>query len=389
MQKNSIKAKLILLSVIATLGIIVSALLTSHFYELRSGFASFSSYCNINQTLNCDAVAASPYAELFAGLPISSFAAGWFLALLLVSLLAHSFSWRQEAIRIAFGMSLIGTILGFAYLGIMAFQLHTYCLQCLIIDALNVGALLCTLSLKPQSFKKLKPNLTQWKIGLGTVLGSLFVAVIALGSFDQINVRASDVSLWAESVLNTPVLPIKTSETGPSIGPKTAPIIIAEFSDFQCPHCRRGAQLLNVIVDRYPGKVRVEFHNYPLDPSCNPEIKQSAHSVSCEAAKTVLCAHKQGKFQPVFEALFERQSSLRPGLPAQIAQENGVDLALLKTCVASPETQTEILKDIQEGTAHNLKATPTFFVNGHRMEGPYPLQAWDKIINQLLKNAAH
>ena len=89
---------LILLSLI---GLVVSVMQSIQFYHLRSGSSSFKSYCNLGQQMNCDAVIASRYAELFAGIPLSSFAAGWMLALVFIFFLARSDEWRGAALRAA------------------------------------------------------------------------------------------------------------------------------------------------------------------------------------------------------------------------------------------------------------------------------------------------
>ena len=86
--------------------------------------------------------------------------------------------------------------------------------------------------------------------------------------------------------------------------------------------------------------------------------------------------------------LFLKAGQLRPGVPVQIAKDLGLDVAKLETRIKAPETTAVILRDIQLGVKLNINATPTLFVNGHRMEGPFPIPAWIKIIDRLLSSSA-
>lgn len=371
--------------VLSVIGMIVSIILTHHFYELRNGTAAFRTFCHLNQTFNCDAVTASAFAELISGIPLSSVATGWYLGLSLVILLAFMRSWRVETSRALLGMSLLGLCSSAFYLYIMAARLHTFCLLCLVVDGINLClfglALFSRIAPQPHS----KFQLSQWKVILSAVLGSIFVCIVLLRSWDEMAQHSSDLAELADSVLSSPVVDIPIDSEPLAIGPKTAPIRIVEFSDYQCPFCRIGAQSLNAVYNRYPGKIRIEFYNFPLDPTCNPEMKQQAHPFACEAARVAVCSQEQGKFEAVYETLFERQKELAKGKPLQFAKDVGVDGARLQACITQPSTDQTILKNIQKATAAGVKATPTFFVNGHKMEGPHPVPTWIRIIDNLLK----
>ena len=79
-QANSIpKTRFILISVISLIGLGLSLYLTQHFYQIRGGASHFRSECNLSSSMNCDVVAASPYAELFAGFPVSGLSGAWFV----------------------------------------------------------------------------------------------------------------------------------------------------------------------------------------------------------------------------------------------------------------------------------------------------------------------
>jgi protein-disulfide isomerase len=114
-------------------------------------------------------------------------------------------------------------------------------------------------------------------------------------------------------------------------------------------------------------------------------MPSTPHPVACEAARAALCAQDQGKFESAYQDLFEKQETFTQGRPLEIMKGIGVDESRIKGCMASPETNSRIAKDVEEANTLGVKSTPTFFLNGHRMEGAYPVPAWNHIIDRLLK----
>jgi protein-disulfide isomerase len=385
LSEENVSLRLWLLSALALSGIIASIILTQHFYDVRSGAAGFKSFCNIGEAMNCDAVSASGYAELFFGIPLASVAAGWYLALLIVSLAARNVFWRREAVRAAFGLTALALVMSLFYFFVMAAVLKTFCLFCLVLDGINIVAFVLVLTLKPEGFSKHPPDRAKWKFLSGATAVSLLAMVLGLKLFDAGSVDARTIDELVDSVMTSAPVAVNAGEELPSIGHKDAPITIVEFSDFQCPFCRTAALTLNSVVNRFPGKVRVVFRNYPLDPSCNRLVKHSMHRYACLAAKTVVCAQKHGFFEPVYEALFDKQDNVSAGKVTELAVSAGMNREKLDTCVESEEAGSYVSRDIEEGERLGIKSTPTLFINGRKVTGAYPLQAWSKIIEQLLE----
>lgn len=375
-----------ILNGVSLVGVFLAIYLTQHFYEIRNGTSAFKSICNVAQQMNCDSVTASPYAELFAGLPIANFAAGLFLALFGVSLVAHARLWRREAIRAAFALSALGTLASVPYFFVMAFKLQTFCLFCLGIDALCVIALVVTATLKPERFSAHRPELEKWKALMGISIASLLISVVGLKVLDKSSMSQSDIERMAAEILNTPVVAVRTGEQFPSLGPKTAPITVVEFSDFQCPFCRMAALSLNSVLNRYGDQIRVEFRNFPLDQTCNAELPMTPHPMACESAKVSICAHQQGQFKDAYETLFERQSELGSKRPAELLKSLQLNSSQIETCVHSAEAAVAIAKDIEEAKQLGIRSTPTFYINGHKAEGALPPSIWNIVIDRLLQS---
>ncbi len=164
----------------------------------------------------------------------------------------------------------------------------------------------------------------------------------------------------------------------PVKGPAAAKVTIVEFSDFQCPFCRRGNDTMTQVMKMYPNDVKVAFMHKPLP--MHPEAEP--------AAKASSAAGKQGKFWEMHDALFANQDKLAAAFYDEQAQKLGLNVEQFKKDMASPEIE-KIVKD-QAALADKLgvQGTPNFFVNGVAVRGAYPAEHFKKIVDRWLSGPA-
>jgi predicted DsbA family dithiol-disulfide isomerase len=168
----------------------------------------------------------------------------------------------------------------------------------------------------------------------------------------------------------TPVEPI-----GPAKGPADAPVTIVEFSDYQCPFCRRAEPTVQEVLSRYEGKVRFVFRHFPLD---------RIHPQARAASEAAACADQQGKFWEYHEELFTENAQLdRAGLDA-IAEKTGLDTAAFKVCMDEGRTKDLVQKDLEAGTEAGVSGTPAFFINGIPLRGALPATDFQRVIDEEL-----
>jgi protein-disulfide isomerase len=159
------------------------------------------------------------------------------------------------------------------------------------------------------------------------------------------------------------------TEGAPSHGSQMASVTIAEFSDYECPHCARAVPLLRQVERDFEGRVRVVHMNFPL----------SGHIHAMPAARAALAAGKQGKFWEMHYLLFENQRSLEPADIERYATQIGLDLTRFRADLASPEIEAAIAATRREGERLQIQGTPTIFINGRRYElnlEREPLRQW-------------
>ena len=165
------------------------------------------------------------------------------------------------------------------------------------------------------------------------------------------------------------------SEGFPSIGPEDAPITIIEFSDYQCPYCKRWHdQVYQPLLNAYPGKIKLVYRHLPLT---------SIHPDAFPAAEAAMCAGDQNAYWPYHDKLFSG-NSLGSDLYVQYAQELGLDMTAFESCLTEHKFQDAIQADMDFALNLGATSTPTFFVNGLAVVGAQPLSIFQQIIDKEL-----
>ena len=376
---RSLSIRLKLLGLFAVIAFGISAYQTRHFYLIREGSAQFHTFCNINDAMNCNTVMSSRFAELAWGIPLSSLGASAFVALLILIAFAHLADARKDSLRGILLLTQISAAFSVIYFLIMVLAVKTLCVLCLSVDALVFAMLGLAWSFRKEGAGgKLKST---WIIAAAS---AITIPTLALVEAVPTPAQYSDEQL-VNAWMGRPVIPVESGPEFNSIGPANAPVTIVEFSDMQCPHCRKGAYILNALKDRFPGKIRIVLRNYPMDSACHPDVPAGrGHNAACEAAQAIYCAAQQGQFEKAYQTIFDAQDDLAPGKTVDFLKGLNLDVNALKSCMGSESTRAAIQKDILEGKKHAVQSTPTFFANGHMVDGAYPLKAWVKLVEALL-----
>jgi protein-disulfide isomerase len=161
----------------------------------------------------------------------------------------------------------------------------------------------------------------------------------------------------------------------PSIGPANAAITIIEFSDYQCPYCRRWhEEVFNRIRQDYPDQVRIVYRDFPLS---------SIHPEALPAAEAAGCANEQGAFWAYHDLLFS-SSDLSEEIYIQYATDLGLDMEKFKACIASGRYNDEVQGDLQYASNIGVSSTPTFFLNGLPVVGAQPYDVFKEVIEKEL-----
>lgn len=165
----------------------------------------------------------------------------------------------------------------------------------------------------------------------------------------------------------------KISLTGrPAQGPENASVVVVDFSDFQCPHCKQLDAVLRQIKPQYT-QVRFISKNFPL---------AQIHPWAMTAATAGECAFWQNPeaYWAVHHAIFDQQEKINPTnaweTMLDIATQAGLEQTSFRACMASPEAKRAVEEDLKEGQSLRIANTPTVFVNGRRLLDPNLLRQY-------------
>lgn len=172
-----------------------------------------------------------------------------------------------------------------------------------------------------------------------------------------------------------PTFPIEVGNA-PVTGGKDAKVTIVEFSDFQCPFCAKGAEILNQLKKKYGNKIKVVFKNFPLP----------FHNHAEDAAVAGLCANEQGSnyFWKMHDQMFANQDALDTEGLKKTAKKIGLKMDQFEKCLSEKKYLSQVKADMEEGRKIKVKSTPTFFINGQLINGAQPVEVFSEIIDEEL-----
>jgi len=166
------------------------------------------------------------------------------------------------------------------------------------------------------------------------------------------------------------------TDDDPFIGPEDAPVTIIEFSDYQCPYCRRWTeQVEKKLLETYGDKLRIVYRDFPLT---------SMHAEALPAAEAANCAGEQGKYWEYHDALFAMKYGLGQDAYIAYAKDLGLDVDKFTACMNEHRYRDEVLADREYALNLGVQSTPTFFVNGIAIVGAQPFEVFQSIIDQEL-----
>lgn len=236
-----------------------------------------------------------------------------------------------------------------------------------------------------------------------SVVGISLIAVFFAGSYTSLKseevtkseldeaIAKLEAKMMKNQLVEPSVQPISISiDDDPIRGDQNAPIIIVEFSDFQCPFCARfQVQTLPLILEQYvdTGKVKFVYRDFPI---------QNSHPNAMPAAVASECAHEQDKYWKYHDMLFENQgvwNKVETASAIEIFKEFAIKLDLnqeqFNSCLDSGKYIEEISNDLKDGRNYGVTGTPGFFIGNEdigfvKLNGAQPFEAFKSVIDSQL-----
>ncbi len=221
---------------------------------------------------------------------------------------------------------------------------------------------------KTASTKKTKSKLFLWITLLGGVAAGLYLIYIPRSEAPIQEETGRRASPSAPSPQAIPAhFPIR--------GEATAPVTIEEFSDFQCPFCARSVSTVKQILDDYPGQVRWVFRHFPVFES-HPDAP-AIHLVA-------IAAGEQGRFWEMHDLLFENRDRVTRDDILGYARQLNLDMKRFEASLGDRNLIARMEADYNEAIDRGVRATPTFFINGRKVEGAVPYALFKREVETAL-----
>ena len=210
------------------------------------------------------------------------------------------------------------------------------------------------------------------------VLWSLATLVIAGGIFGMVKLGAKNPADQTGSLIDL------TSSSDWSKGNKEAKIVLVEYSDFQCPACGAYYPLLKQLNQELGGEMQFVYRHFPL---------RQIHANAELAARAAEAAGRQGKFWEYHDLLFENQrewseKSGAKNIFVRYAQSLDLDTGRFANDMDSQEAKEKVDKDYESGLKSAVDATPTFFLNGKKIQNPRSYDEFRNVIEEAIKNSS-
>lgn len=392
-------ARLALLCALAGLGAAGTA---AYVHYRMFADPTYTSFCDISSTMSCTQVYASRFGT-FNGVSVSVFGAIWFGFAALMSVAGMT---ARPAVRESVpGYLFAGSTIALAvilYLGYASFViLKLVCVLCLITYAAVIGLFLISgaatsfpmLSLPRRAAKDLKVLVTSpvalvlaavWLGGAATTLAffpreaNVTASVARSPAAEPTQDQRSELERFMASA---PRIPLAIPSDG-------AKVLVVKFADYQCPACGQAYQSYKPIFAKYaasnPGEVKVVHKDFPLNPECNPTVRSMLHPAACDAAVAVRLAAAHNRAAEMEDWLYTHQQGMTPQTVRQAAR----DVGLATDFEARYQPTLELVKgDIALGQQLKVSQTPTFFINGIKIDGAWAPQYFDEAIAYELAHA--
>jgi uncharacterized membrane protein/protein-disulfide isomerase len=369
-----------------------------HYRLLQDPF--YSSVCDVNATFSCTEAYTSRFGSV-AGVPVALIGVLYFgFVLGLIALCQRSATPRQNLPGYVFVVSTVGlaVVLYLAYASFVV--LKAVCLLCVGMYAAIIAMFLVSGRAEKHPMNTLPHRaagdvrtLVRTPAALAAAVAFVAVAVFAVIQFPIGSVAASagepSRPLPAAAQAGAPAPSLSADQLRQleqylaaqqrvsiaDTGGTGASVVIVKFNDYQCPPCgltfREYKPVLARLQQEHPGRIAFLTKDFPLDVECN--TMQVGHDSACEAAVAVRLAREKGRAEAMEEWLFANQSTLKP----QLVKEALTTVAGVTDFDARYPKMLELVRsDIQQGVQLGVRGTPTFFMNGIR------LQTWPAAVFQ-------
>ncbi len=394
-------AKRIALTILALTGFITSVKLAFIYWDANFNPYALSSFCSINELIDCDGVAKTTHSQFF-GIPLALWGVFLYFIFLVFTFVDKLKNFEIKGFKI-FGflevfknpesyicaLGIIAFLISMTLAGISIFEIKKICILCFFTYILN---LFIGIAAKPDSENIIQVFATSFKDFIAALkikkyaITFVILAIAAAGVlvYTEISdILAPQVKMQKElEYYSKPGEKYKTS--GNILGEHDAKLVVHEYTDYQCPFCF----VLNTMMLRAVNELKnlkVVHHNLPLDKECNPALPGQMHPGSCLMAKYAIAAGYQGKYWDMNALLFDKEFQGEDSIVNNAKSIRGLNIEKLQKDAHSDKVMKELQKEIDEANSIGIDGVPALRIN---IETKIGIMPYEELKDKLIKAGA-
>ncbi|MBO5738732.1 thioredoxin domain-containing protein [bacterium] len=390
-----INKKNISIQILAVIGLCLAIKLAFIYYFANYDKYALSSFCSINDFIDCDGVAKTRTAQ-FLGIPLAYWGIFFYIIVLFLTFVDKLKSIKFLKFLEVFKtpnayitvLGLVSFLVSMILAGISFFKIHKLCILCLATYFIDF---IITLIASDGMFKNIVKSI---KI---TILDFIDGAKKYTKTFIALLLVSTSFLVYSNVTLNFVPHIKKQKELfkyrkikynpyrvkGNHLGSEKGDVVIELYSDFVCPLCYINNIMLHQAVSEFRN-IKVIHHNYPFDTECNEYINLNMHPKACFMTKGALSAREQGNYWEMASLLYEKQPKNIEAM-LELADSLNFDKDKFIDRFNSKEVENEIQTEIKSADLLEIDATPTMFINGEKIVGVKPYYELKEI---LIKHGA-
>ena len=350
-------------------------------YQLSAGLAEKSTVCHINENINCDQALLSPYAKIF-NISLSDFGFAFNLAVFLLILFSFKFNLNDYWKNLLFYLSALIALssVGMAVLSLIHSLYCPVCWSLYLFSFIILAGLFFafrSILRSPLTFilQALKEK-SSYLLALIIFLVTLFLHMSFVNAYDLKDKKEIISALIADWHYE-PAIEIPPHHLIQK-GADDSSMVIVEFADFLCPSCKRVQEPLKKILHNFPD-IKFYFFAYPLDNSCNDSVSFRGSGLTCELSKAIVCAKdKAWNFHDFFfenqQKFIEARADLKKFqmLLDKVINQTQIDKDQFELCMKEEASLEKVKLSSQAGIQAEINGTPSFFINGKKLQSYDP-----------------
>lgn len=378
----NINKKKLSIQILALIGLGLAIKLAFIYYSANYDKYALSSFCSINDFIDCDGAAKTNTAQ-FLGIPLAYWGMFFYLTVLFltvvdklknVKFLTFLNVFKSPTDYIA-TLGFVSFVISMVLAGISLFGIHKLCILCVITYIIDlIIACVSADGMFKNIMSACKTTFIDFIDGVKKYPKTFVVLLLIMTSF--LAYSGITLNFVPHIKKRNEILKYNKIKFNPYrikgniLGDENSKVVIELYSDYVCPLCYINNIMLHKAVKELKN-VKIIHHNYPFDKECNPYISVNMHPNACFMSRGAIAARNQGNYWEMGTLLYENKPTKMDAMLV-LAEKAGLDKDKFKVDFESNSVDAEIANELENANSLDIDATPTMFINGEKVVGVKP-----------------